>query len=30
MFSDRTFREQLGIAPDAAALHGLFANWLAN
>jgi len=30
MFSDRTFREQLATAPDAPALHGLFANWHAN
>lgn len=30
MFSDRSFREQLATAADAAALHGLFANWHAN
>jgi PTS system nitrogen regulatory IIA component len=30
MFSDRAFREQLAAAADAAALHGLFANWHAN
>ena len=30
MFSDRAFRDQLATAPDAAALHGLFANWHAN
>jgi len=30
MFSDKSFREQLATAPDAAALHGLFANWHAN
>ncbi|MDP2823818.1 MAG: PTS IIA-like nitrogen regulatory protein PtsN [Sulfuritalea sp.] len=30
MFSDRGFREQLATAPDAAALHGLFANWHAS
>lgn len=30
MFSDREFREQLAAAPDAAALHGLFANWHAS
>ncbi|MBS0543194.1 MAG: PTS IIA-like nitrogen regulatory protein PtsN [Proteobacteria bacterium] len=27
MFSDRSFRESLTDAPDAAALHALFANW---
>lgn len=27
MFSERTFREQLLNAPDAAAIHALFANW---
>lgn len=27
MFSDKTFREQLTAAPDAAALHALFAQW---
>lgn len=26
MFSDKAFREQLGAAPDAPSLHGLFAN----
>ena len=30
MFSDKNFREQLATVPDAAALHGLFANWAAN
>jgi PTS system nitrogen regulatory IIA component len=30
MFSDKGFRDQLGSAADAAALHGLFANWLAS
>jgi mannitol/fructose-specific phosphotransferase system IIA component (Ntr-type) len=30
MFSDKAFRDQLGEASDAAALHGLFANWHAN
>lgn len=30
MFSDRGFREQLTAAPDATALHGLFANWHAS
>ena len=30
MFSDKAFREQLGGAPDAASLHGLFANWHAS
>ncbi len=30
MFSDKAFREQLGAAPDAAGLHGLFANWHAS
>ena len=30
MFSDRNFRDQLAAAPDAPALHGLFANWHAN
>jgi hypothetical protein len=30
MFSDRAFREHLATAPDAAALHSLFANWHAN
>jgi PTS system nitrogen regulatory IIA component len=30
MFSDKAFRDQLGAAPDAAALHGLFANWHAS
>ncbi len=30
MFSDKSFRDQLGAAPDAAALHGLFANWHAS
>jgi PTS system nitrogen regulatory IIA component len=30
MFSDPEFREQLAAAPDAVALHGLFANWHAN
>jgi PTS system nitrogen regulatory IIA component len=30
MFSDREFRDQLGTAPDATALHGLFANWHAS
>ena len=30
MFSDKSFREQLAGAPDAAALHGLFANWAAS
>ncbi len=30
MFSDRAFREQLAAAPDAAAIHALFANWQAN
>jgi len=27
MFSDRSFREQLIAAPDAAAAHALFAQW---
>lgn len=27
MFSDKTFRERLAAAPDAAASHELFANW---
>ena len=27
MFSDKTFRERLGAAPDAAATHALFATW---
>lgn len=27
MFSDRSFREQLLDAPDAAALHALFTHW---
>ncbi|MDD3353049.1 PTS IIA-like nitrogen regulatory protein PtsN [Zoogloea sp.] len=27
MFSDRSFREQLMSAPDAATVHALFANW---
>lgn len=27
MFSERAFREQLLNAPDAAAIHALFANW---
>lgn len=30
MFSDKAFREQLGAAPDAPSLHGLFANWHAS
>lgn len=30
MFSDKNFREQLATAPDAAAIHALFANWHAN
>jgi PTS system nitrogen regulatory IIA component len=30
MFSDKGFRDQLGSVADAAALHGLFANWLAS
>ena len=30
MFSDKAFREQLGAAPDADGLHGLFANWHAS
>jgi len=30
MFSDKTFRDQLAAAPDATALHGLFANWRAS
>ncbi|BBO22309.1 MAG: PTS IIA-like nitrogen regulatory protein PtsN [Burkholderiales bacterium] len=30
MFSDRAFREQLGAAPDAAALHALFTGWEAH
>ena len=30
MFSDKAFRDQLGEASDATALHGLFANWHAN
>jgi PTS system nitrogen regulatory IIA component len=30
MFSDKAFREQLAAAPDAPALHGLFANWHAS
>ncbi len=30
MFSDREFREQLAAVADAAALHGLFANWHAS
>jgi PTS system nitrogen regulatory IIA component len=27
MFSDKTFRERLAAAPDAATSHELFANW---
>ena len=27
MFSDRGLREQLAAAPDAAAIHTLYANW---
>lgn len=27
MFSDRGFRERLGIAPDAATVHALFRDW---
>jgi nitrogen PTS system EIIA component len=27
MFSDKGFREQLTAAPDAAAVHALFAQW---
>ncbi len=27
MFSDKAFRERLAAAPDAAATHGLFAQW---
>jgi PTS system nitrogen regulatory IIA component len=27
MFSDKTFRERLAAAPDAAATHELFAHW---
>ncbi len=27
MFSDKSFREQLTAAPDAAAVHALFAQW---
>jgi PTS system nitrogen regulatory IIA component len=27
MFSDRSFREQLAAAPDAAAVHALFRDW---
>ncbi len=27
MFSDKTFRERMAAAPDAAALHELFATW---
>ena len=30
MFSDCAFREQLGAAPDAAALHALFTGWEAH
>lgn len=30
LFSDRTLREQLAAAPDAATLHGLFINWNAS
>ena len=30
MFCDRAFREQLGAAPDAAALHALFTGWEAH
>lgn len=30
MFSDKNFRDQLATAADAAALHGLFANWHAS
>jgi PTS system nitrogen regulatory IIA component len=30
MFSDRTFRETVGTAPDPAAIHLLFAQWQAN
>jgi len=30
MFSDKSFRDQLAAAADAAALHGLFANWHAS
>ncbi len=28
MFSDRAFREQLAVAPDAASLHALMEHWL--
>jgi PTS system nitrogen regulatory IIA component len=27
MFSDKTFRERLGAAPDSAATHALFTTW---
>ena len=27
MFSERSFREQLASAPDAASLHRLFETW---
>jgi PTS system nitrogen regulatory IIA component len=30
MFSDRTFRDALGGAADAATIHQLFANWQSN
>ena len=30
MFSDRTFREQLTAAADAAAIHALFSDWQAH
>ena len=30
MFSDKAFRDQLAATADAAALHGLFANWHAS
>jgi PTS system nitrogen regulatory IIA component len=30
MFSDKNFRESLTSAPDAAALHALFAQWRAS
>ena len=30
MFSDKDFRDRLAAAADAAALHGLFANWHAS
>ena len=30
MFSDKDFRDRLATAADAAALHGLFANWHAS